>query len=91
MAMETTFTLERETKTAVRYKEDGEDFLHKVGTLYVKKAQLHAEYDSFPNKIKVFISDISDRLRDESDFVDLDRADQEQKEYNDAQHDKEFG
>ena len=41
--IETTFTLERETKNAVRYKEDGEDFLHKVGTLYVKKAQLHAE------------------------------------------------
>ena len=67
--IETTFTLERETKNAVRYKEDGEDFLHKVGTLYVKKAQLHAEYDSFPDKLQVSITDVSDRLRDKPGSV----------------------
>ena len=67
--IETTFTLERETNYAVRYKEDGEDFLHKVGTLYVKKAQLHAEYDSFPDKLQVSIMDVSDRLRDKPGSV----------------------
>ena len=47
------FNIEKETKGAVRYKEEGERDDHKIGTLYIRKSAFGDE--PFPASIKVTV------------------------------------
>lgn len=54
MKLEATFSLERETKGAVRYQEQDEEDNPKIGTLYIKKSALRGER---PKIVHVQITD----------------------------------
>lgn len=47
------FVTERETKNTVRFREDGPEDQHKIGTLYVQKSELQKLGN--PNKLLVTV------------------------------------